>query len=212
MKKSAIVAAIVVLCTGLAVAQEPPGWVPLGNLPYATEVRSVIEVPDTSILVACGSSSSTVWPKVWRSTDAGASWTGVLTDMVYPYGIFNQLARDSASGRIWVIESGSSGSSTLYYSNNNGLNWTGVAGPSPDPAIGANCIEVKGDYVYFGGTIVSPHNISLYRLHQTNLTWDAVVVYPECDAITQLKWQGERLFVFCRDMDEAKVRVFTYTP
>jgi hypothetical protein len=208
-----LVASVFVLLTAVSPAQEPPGWVPLGNLPNATMTRDIVEVPGTSILVACGKSGGWTEPEVWRSTNGGASWTGVLD----AGGATNadtllQLARDSLSGRIWTVVSGRSGANTLYYSTNDGANWTGVSGPSPNPAVGGRCIEVYGDYLYFGGSIGSPYSITLYRLHQTNLTWEAAATYPECDAITQLKVHSGKPFVFCRDMDEAKVRVFTYAP
>ena len=212
MKKSSTVVAIAILAMGLVVAQEPPGWVPLGDISSATRILDMLEIPGTSILLASGQGGSFNWYRyVWRSTDGGATWATVIAPLEYQGPDFVQLDRDSASGRLWALKQ-TSGANTLYYSTDNGANWTGASGPSASPAVVGNTMQVVDDYVYFGGTIGSPYSISLYRLHQTDLTWEELVVYPECDAITQLKWQDDRLFVFCRDRDEAKVRVFTYTP
>jgi hypothetical protein len=210
MKTLTVVTIAVAVLSAVALAQEPPGWVPLGNIPDATKVLDVLEIPGSNTLVACGWGNFPSQPMISRSTNAGQNWSVVLNE--WPYGTpVLQLGRDAVSGRIWAV-TGRSAENTLYYSTNDGQNWDSLSGPSQDPAVTGNCIEVVGDYLYFGGTINSPYSISLYRLHQTNLTWDLVSTYPECDAVTQLKFHDGKLFVFCRDKDEAKVRVFTYTP
>jgi hypothetical protein len=189
-------------------AIEPPGWVNLGEL-AETQVRDILEIPATNILVACGFCD---WSfhhdgHICRSTDGGQNWTTVLEAGNY----FAQLDRDSVSGRIWAVRA-SSGANTLYYSADTGRTWTGVTGPSSNPAVTGNTIEIVGNFVYFGGIIGAPYDIALYRLNQTTLQWEAVAAYYQCDAITRLKYHNNKLIVFARDRTQNRVRVFAHDP
>jgi len=196
-----------ILLTGNLLAQEPPGWVNLGDLPEAWQIRDILEIPGINVLIACGYGSYHD-SQIWRSTNGGQSWTKAVDTDSYT---FRQLKRDSMSGNLWAVRD-MSGSNTLYYSTDNGEIWTGVSSPFSNPQVSGNTIEIIDNFVYYGGTIADPYNIALYRLNQSSLEWELVRAYPECNAITQLKLHDGNLIVFARDKDESLIRVFSHTP
>jgi photosystem II stability/assembly factor-like uncharacterized protein len=207
MTRAVLVASILALLVGVSPAEEPPSWVALSNLAYALDVRDIVEIPGSDILVACGHTQTTNPSRlgIWRSTDRGQSWSDFSGG---PYGK-QQLARDSSSGELWAVDSATYG--TLVRSTNDGQSWTGVSGPV-GPISCNNTIAAIGDYLYLGVSMTAPYCVTLYRLNQTNLQWETVTTYPECNAITRLKYNNGKLLVFARDTSGLKTRVFSYTP
>jgi len=200
-------AATIVLAT-TALAQEPPSWEPLGNLPSCWRVRDIAEIPGSGILIACGYAGGG-WYYVWRSTDGGRSWTRTTLPGTYPdEGM--RLARDSASGCLWILQSTPSPSS-LYRSTDDGQSWSAVSGPAGNLTQN-NTMEVVDNYVYLGGTFSTPYSALLYRLNQTSLQWEMVTDYIECNAITRLKYNNGKLLVFAKDMTLPQTRIFSHTP
>jgi hypothetical protein len=208
MKKSVVVAAILVLFAGLSPAEEPPSWVPLLPGVGFGIVTDILEIPGQGVLIACG---GTVGPWdyscVSRSTNQGATWTYVYGQLYG--GPFIQLTRDSATGRVWMLRPNNS--RPLYYSDDLGVNWTSMDGPNPSN-YAPRSMELVGDYLYYGAEVNSPYSICLYRMRQDSLQWEMVTDYTECNAITRLKYHDGKLLVFARDTNGLQTRVFSHTP
>jgi hypothetical protein len=210
MKMLLVAAAILVVFGEFVMADEPPSWLNLGDLSVANIVRDIIAVPGTDVILACGSGSAQwYFPCIWRSSDRGASW---VTTLAYSWdgGNVPQLARDSATGRIWAIQTVGGYNqphSPLYYSDDTGRTWTGVSAPYTPCAI-----EAVGNYLYYGGSCGSPYSIRLYRLSQDSLHWEMITDYLECDAITRLKYHDGKLLVFAHDKSVQQTRVFSCAP
>jgi hypothetical protein len=211
VKRSLIAVTLLFMLGAFANAEEPPSWLPLGNLGgyyEACKARDIVQVPDTSIIVACGQAtvSNWRWPQLWRSTDQGANWAYVSSPGADGYGYeLTQLVRDSATGKLWAA---GEGWFRLALSTDNGASWSwDVTTPYP-----ACAIEPVGNYLYFGGTASGPYHVCLYRLSQDSLQWEMVTELTQCNAITQLKYYDGKLLVFARDENGQQTRMFTYTP
>jgi len=201
----------VVLLMAAALAYEPPSWMNLGDLSGAIHARDLYEITGTGYLLAAGQFDNVFdQAAVWRSTDMGVSWSRVFKSDRGASSLFWQM-RGDAYNRAWVVGS-DGGAEALAYSANNGSTWTWVSGPPSSPAISGRSITTIGDYLYHGGEVATPYSTSLHRLNVVNMQWELVVQYPQCNAITRLKYYNGRLLVFCRDMTTSAVRVFSYTP
>jgi hypothetical protein len=209
MKKSVVVAAIIVLLAGIAPAEEPPSWLPLPGQPGTSIATDILEIPGQGTLLVCGMGGNN-GSVVFRSTDRGSSWSQTL---YRPWAwAFTQLARDSVTERVWVTGNGRGYGPQLYYSDDDGASWTPETLPQSYPTYDPRSMEIVGDYLYLGGETSSPYSICLYRLQQDSLSWEMVTDYIECDAITRLKYDNGKLLVFARDKNHSQTRVFTYTP
>ena len=187
-------------------AQEPPSWIPLGDIPWGYGIYDILEIPGSNIILVCGTGFAN--RGIWKTTNGGQSWSEVLN----VGSAVSRFERDSVSGRIWTYPGGRSGANTLYFTTDNGQTWTGVSSPPSNFAVSVNWIEVVGNYLYYGGSITNPYSICLYRLHQDSLVWEMVTQYPQCNSITTLKFHNNKLVVFAKDKVQNFLRIFSYTP
>lgn len=213
MKRLITILIILLLGSIIVEAQEPPTWLNLGNLSEAKEIRDILEIQkaDTNILLACGIYHSSGHNRcgIWKSINGGQSWS--RTTSTYELAAFLQLKYDSISQMIWSVRNNPLAS--LVYSNDYGETWINVDGPPNNPLIIGRTIEIVGNYLYFGGnTQLDPYSISLYRLNLSTMEWEFVMHYPECNAITRLKYYNDKLYIFARDKSNTAIQVFTYIP
>ena len=94
----------------------PPSWEFTGEIQYATNIYSIIEAQDGS-LIAGGSASSGSY-RLWRSSDEGNTWIGVGPSTTYS---FRCLLKTSSG----VLYAGRD-DGWIYRSNDNGQTWTSI--------------------------------------------------------------------------------------
>ena len=95
---------------------------------------------------------------IWKSTDDGATWSEVGTNVLGFLGSIIEVALLSYNGFLWVIDSTNANPFGVYKSSDNGATWSaGLA----DLLGGALVGGWQRDFVVFDGTIwVHPHVIS----------------------------------------------------
>ncbi len=123
-----------------------PLWQPISNdltngtTPGQIEptISTVADAPMDSLTVYCGTTDA----NVWRSLDAGTTWTNISNGLPERYVTCVKGSPDMLNG-VYVSHSGylsGENSSHIHYSTDNGNTWTDISGDLPDLAI--NHIEI----------------------------------------------------------------------
>ena len=110
-------------------------------------ISTVADAPMDSLAVYCGTTDA----KVWRSLDAGVTWTDISIGLPVRYVTCIKGSPDLPTG-VYVSHSGylsGDNSSHIHYSTDNGDTWMDISGDLPDLAI--NHIEVMPNN---GGNVI----------------------------------------------------------
>ena len=208
-------------------AQEPPAWLPMGNLDRADKIWTFLEIPGTSIILAAGRADRDE-AAVWRSTDGGQSWSRPFHSWYSVEGV-RELAFDANRNIIFACISNITGSyleyDPLWYSTDLGESWASVAIPTNwGPRAGIHSIALYDNKLYVvleevrteNGNYWGIYSGMLYRLDISSAdpndwTWEFVMQYPELNYLVRLAVNNGKLFVFGKDYDRDAIRIFTHS-
>ncbi len=205
------------LFIGIAWPQSPPGWVVQGNLPDASGIRDMIQLPwNPNVVLAVGYDRNGWYhASIWKSTNKGNTWSYVF----WPGSnddYFRVIDVDSSKFRIWALGDLTFGNmeNSLYYSLDEGDNWTDVPYPNALDSVGyPRAMKVVNSKVYYGGWNNGSNQIKLYRYNTTNpnpsnWNWEKVTTFNNADAITQFLQKGQELYIFVRNSNHTKILVY----
>lgn len=142
-------------------------WNPTGlthNVTQQIRISDLYINPVNSNVVIASTRSG-----IFRTTDAGASWTSVQS------GIFNEIVQQPGNPNVLFVSSIIFNSSDVYKSINNGLTWTQISNAGL-PATGARRIELavsKDDSTYVYALLANGSNgfLGLYRSTDAGVSW-----------------------------------------
>jgi len=129
-------------------------------------ISTVSEAPMDSLAVYCGTTDA----NVWRSLDAGSTWTDISAGLPNRYVTCVKGAPHLATG-VYVSHSGylsADNTSHIHYSTDNGNSWTDISGDLPDLAI--NHIEVMPNNN--GNVIFVATDGGVYATLNSGQNWD----------------------------------------
>lgn len=208
---------ILLLATALSLAQSPPGWVNMGNLQDAYGVKDFVQLPwSKQTILSCGYDRAGYYhASIWKSTDLGNSWEYKF----WPgssYDYFQQIRVDSANYRVWAI--GYFGDDNLedalYYTIDDGENWTGVDYPDNITSVGhGSAVAILNGNVYYGGFYDNASSLKFYRYktsdsNPANWAWEYIYTFDNADAITSFKTEGDYLYIFVRNLARDAYRIY----
>ncbi len=209
-------------------AQSPPAWQPMGNLPGAGAVYDILEIPNTNIILACGTSGGSYhYAQIFRSVDGGQSWSKVFD--IYG-GRFLALHLDEAqnvifsTGATWAnLES-----RCVVYSLDFGSTWTTVYNPPvlEESDIEGSVLDASNNNLYLIYNVVhgiNGYHPELWRLNYSdpdpnNWTWEFLMIYPEgevsgnSDNVTPtIALKDTILYAFMKDDQNSGLRIYTHS-
>ncbi len=111
--------------------------------------------------------------KIWRSADAGASWTEITPPLAgnwYPWDIVVSSTNDN---ELWALRvrhttgDPATNGEMVYYTNDGGSNWTNVSGSAMDGEFPSNIVHQRGTD---GGVYVGTRRAVYYK-NNTMADW-----------------------------------------
>ncbi|APF19659.1 Glycosyl hydrolase family 32 domain protein [Caldithrix abyssi DSM 13497] len=208
---------ILFLTVQVGFAQEPPGWVNTGNLQDATFLKDFLQLPwNPDIVLACGADrTGSYHAGLWKSNDKAQSWEYKFW-VGESYDYFTEMRLDSSKYRIWLV--GKLTYSTLqhglYYSMDDGENWTSVDYPDAIENIGDGyAIGIVNSHIYYGGTSNNSTQIKLYRYNTSSSNpgdwaWEYVNTFQDADGIPHIFTEGNYAYPCVRANDRTKIKIY----
>ncbi len=227
MMKVYALALVVLVFTQNIFAQEPPAWLPMGNLYRADKIWCFLEIPGTSIILAGGRADRDE-AGIWKSTDGGENWTLKLHTWYTAEGV-REFAFDANRNIIFACVSNITGSylewDPLWYSTDLGESWAAISNPTNlGYRAGIHSIVLDGNNLYVAFEDVRPENgnswgiysAMLYRLDISSADpndwkWEFVMQYPELNYLMRLTINNGKLYVFGKDYERDAIRIFTHS-
>lgn len=127
------------------------------------------------------------YPYFIRSTDAGQTWTQIAIYENPPYIFLNSTVGEAKvwrdGGRIWINTYGAE----LYFTNDNGFNWTQLTTP-PETYF--------GKAVVYGDNILAHNNFAQYRSSDLGANW---TVIPDTSYVRDIFADGSTVLLMKQD-------------